>query len=113
MTQQIEKEFEAAFLKQDAEWKAEYGKPVKEAHIEAVRFAFKAGFLAAATPRDEVIRELRDALKLCADDLEAEVNHHYGETKTHPALAGKYEQDMEPVLQARAALSRAKLIVGE
>lgn len=54
--------------------------------------------------------EVRDALQECADDLEAAIDGIYKayedkEGKIHPAMAHKYERDMEPVRKARAILS--------
>jgi hypothetical protein len=48
---------------------------------------------------------LRAALKDCADDLESEVKHRYDRIGDHPAMAPKYERDMEPVKAARALLA--------
>lgn len=51
--------------------------------------------------------ELAKALRSCADSLEAEIDARYGATKDHPALVGKYKQDMQDVVDARAALEKA------
>jgi hypothetical protein len=57
---------------------------------------------------DEIER-LRAALKECADDLEAEIMHRYGDT-THKYQREKQkrDQDMEPVIKARNLLSGEK-----
>jgi hypothetical protein len=48
---------------------------------------------------------LREALKECADDLEAEITHRYGGMVTkYPTQRLKRDQDMAPVMKARAAL---------
>jgi hypothetical protein len=52
------------------------------------------------------IKRLREALKECADDLEAEVEARYSHgIKEHPAMAPKYARDMEPVVKARSLLA--------
>lgn len=53
---------------------------------------------------DEIER-LRGLLKACADELEDQVEGHYAQTKDHPAMKRRYDRDMQPVLDARAALS--------
>jgi hypothetical protein len=48
---------------------------------------------------------LRAALKECADDLEAEITHRYGGmVPKYPRERLKRDQDMAPVMKARAAL---------
>ena len=47
------------------------------------------------------------ALIECADELSAMVEHHYAQTKDHPAMARRYERDMAPVVAARTAITRA------
>jgi hypothetical protein len=54
---------------------------------------------------DEIER-LREALNECADSLEAYVEHEYVNTKDHPAMAWRYERDMEDVYRARALLKK-------
>lgn len=52
---------------------------------------------------DALVRALRE----CADDLETEVNARYpAETRAYPSMEVKYQRDMEPVLRARAALTK-------
>ena len=58
----INKEFEEAFAKQDAEWRTTFSGRVSPERVEAVRVAFKAGYIAAATPRDLLIEQLVKAL---------------------------------------------------
>ena len=50
---------------------------------------------------------LRESLKECADDLEAELNDRYGELR-HSAMQRQYNRDMDPVVKARAALDGTK-----
>jgi len=55
-----------------------------------------------------VAQELADALKECADDLEAELKARYPIAHlAYPSQKLKYDRDMEPVLKARAALQKA------
>lgn len=49
------------------------------------------------------IEDLEALLKDCADDLEAEIEARYGQSKSHQPL--KYACDMVPVIAARAALN--------
>ena len=51
-----------------------------------------------------VWEQAREALRECADDLEAEVNARYG-NPPHHAEEGRRNRDMEPVLTARAVLA--------
>lgn len=50
------------------------------------------------------LREMMEALTECADELEAEVKHRYGDP-VHPAMQSKFERDMQAVIEARAAAS--------
>jgi hypothetical protein len=51
------------------------------------------------------IEKLRAALKECADDLEAEIMHRYGDTAhKYPGERQKRDQDMAPVIKARDLL---------
>lgn len=50
------------------------------------------------------IAQLRLALKDCADDLEAEIEARYANTKDHPAMKRRYDRDMETVRRARLLL---------
>lgn len=62
----------------------------------------------------EVLREVEEALKDCADDLEVEVRAQYGVNAlqgVHPALEYKYKRDMTPVLAARRALASLRGLV--
>jgi ADP-dependent phosphofructokinase/glucokinase len=66
-------------------------------------------FIAIANPENIKVllteREaLREALKDCADSLEAHVEHEYKSIKDYPSMKRKYEQDMEDVYRARALL---------
>jgi hypothetical protein len=52
---------------------------------------------------------LREALKECADDLEAEITHRYGEmVPKYPRERLKRDKDMAPVLKARALLGETQ-----
>ncbi len=53
----------------------------------------------------DLIETLAGALEKCANDLEAEVKHRYGEP-VHKALQHKFERDIKPVGDARAALDK-------
>lgn len=50
------------------------------------------------------IGQLRALVKELADDLEAEVEGHYHNTKNSPSELRRYERDMDSVRRARAAL---------
>jgi hypothetical protein len=66
------------------------------AHHEAVNTA-----ISLVAERDT----LRAALKECADDLEAEIKHRHGDwVPKYPRERLKRDQDMAPVIKARAAL---------
>jgi hypothetical protein len=69
---------------------------------------FVSGMQIVTTERDALRAEnarLREALKECADDLEAEITHRYGDmVPKYPRERLKRDQDMAPVLKARAAL---------
>jgi hypothetical protein len=48
---------------------------------------------------------LREALKECADDLEAEIAHRFcDDADRYPSAKRRRDEDMAPVLKARAAL---------
>ena len=54
--------------------------------------------------------EMADALKECADDLEAAISGnmmYQGTGLQYPEIRRKYDRDMEPVVAARAALAKA------
>lgn len=52
--------------------------------------------------------ELADALKECADDLEAELTKNYtAEMRVYRCIEADYRRDMRPVIAARAALAKA------
>jgi hypothetical protein len=58
------------------------------------------------TPDTE--RMVLEALRECADDLEAEIKGRVGSVAlSYPTLKRKFDRDMEPVTKARAALSAA------
>lgn len=62
-----------------------------------------------STAADKLIDELVGALEECANDLQAEVEHHYiVNDEVHPALQHKFDRDMEPVVKAYAALGSAR-----
>ena len=52
-------------------------------------------------------RRLREMLAECTDDLEARIDAEYPEPDrlSHPVALRRYERDIAPVLNARAALS--------
>lgn len=50
------------------------------------------------------IKALVDAMRECADDLEAFTRAEYGWPNVHPAMQGKIDRDMQVVVNARAAL---------
>lgn len=54
--------------------------------------------------------QLREALKACADDLEAEVTGKYAGTLDYPSQKRRYDRDMESVLMAREALARSLVV---
>ena len=57
-----------------------------------------------------LVVELSDALKECADDLEAELAKDYtAEMRVYPCIEADYQRDMRPVIAARAALAKAGL----
>jgi hypothetical protein len=51
-----------------------------------------------------IISKLRILVKDLADDLEAEVEGHYKDTKNYPSEMRRYERDMATVWKAREAL---------
>lgn len=51
-----------------------------------------------------IISKLRLLVKDLADDLEAEVEGHYKDTKDYPSEMRRYERDMANVWEARKAL---------
>jgi hypothetical protein len=51
-----------------------------------------------------IITNLRKLVKDLADDLEAEVENHYKDTKDYPSEMRRYERDMATVWKAREAL---------
>lgn len=51
---------------------------------------------------------LLEALRECADDLDGRIEHDYERTKDHPAMKRRYDRDMAPVHQARAAIAAAE-----
>lgn len=74
---------------------------------EAERAALDSSHKALGKQLAEVGRELdkmREALKECADDLEASVNAEYAGMLDYPSMARKHARDMEPVKKARALL---------
>ncbi|MDR7229932.1 hypothetical protein J2X45_001013 [Caulobacter sp. BE264] len=58
--------------------------------------------------RSDLITRLEQALTECADDLAAEIEERYRETKDHPAMKRRYDRDMTPVENARALLRAIK-----
>jgi hypothetical protein len=67
-----------------------------------------AALRSLAAERDALRAEnekMRAALKECADDLEAEIKHRHGDwVPKYPRERLKRDQDMAPVIKARAAL---------
>jgi len=58
--------------------------------------------------RDDLseIERLRALLKECSDELADQVEGQYAKSKEHPAMKRRYDRDMQPVLDARAALEQ-------
>lgn len=58
-------------------------------------------------PSSDVLAKVREALRECADDLEAEVKGRYVDASemVHPALRTRFSRDMEPVYRAREAFA--------
>jgi hypothetical protein len=53
--------------------------------------------------------DLLAALRECADELETEIEHRYGDgIKEHPTMRQRYERDMSVVRHARAVVARAE-----
>lgn len=52
----------------------------------------------------KIITDLRKLVKDLADDLEAEVEGHYKDTKDYPSEMRRYERDMTNVWKAREML---------
>ena len=50
------------------------------------------------------MERMREALRNCADDLESELKARYAGTLDYPSMKARYDRDMEPVVEARAAL---------
>lgn len=80
--------------------------PVKEKNgdISTAREANAALIVRAVNTHAELI----EALKECADDLEAEIEARYQDIKDNPAITKRYERDMEPVVCARKAIALAE-----
>jgi len=84
-----------------------------EAEIERLRGClveqqrnYEACGIALAASLAEIER-LHAALKECSDELADQVEGYYAKTKDHPAMKRRYDRDMRPVLDARAALTAA------
>lgn len=56
---------------------------------------------------------LRAALKATTDELANMIEHHYRNTKSHPAMFRRYERDMTAVTMARAVLDDARPMPAE
>lgn len=67
---------------------------------EQVTFCRETPLIAAAP-------ELLEALKDCAADLEARIEHAFNEIGRHPAMRRDYEADISTVKAARAAIAKA------
>ncbi len=52
------------------------------------------------------IERLRAALKECADDLAAFIEHQYAKTLDYPSQKRHYDRDMTPVIEARRLLEQ-------
>lgn len=70
--------------------------------------AYTAGWNACKAARYAEVHELREALRECANDLEAELNARYPdlERNTYPDIQRRYNRDMVVVLDARALLTK-------
>lgn len=56
---------------------------------------------------EELLKQCRDALKECSDDLAALVEEEYGPTKdSWPSQSRRYERDIAPVNAARVLLPK-------
>lgn len=72
------------------------------AQMEARNVREKIAEIAALKAENDRLREL---LRECSDELEAEVNAHYGGTQhDYPSEKRRYDRDMDPVIRARSAL---------
>ncbi len=64
----------------------------------------------------ETLKAVREALMDLSDELSAEVSHKYGAPDNiHPAMVGRFNRDMEPVVNARkllAKLDRLEVVEG-
>lgn len=55
-----------------------------------------------------VIREHRDALRECAEDLAAELDARHCHRDRYPSIMRDWQRDMVPVERARALIASAK-----
>ena len=55
---------------------------------------------------EEAIERLKSMVNELADELEAEVEGHYHGIKDHPAMARRYDRDMEVVIRARSLIQQ-------
>ena len=51
---------------------------------------------------------VEEALRRCADELEAEIKSRYANMLDYPSIKRKYNLDMQTVIDARAALAAAE-----
>jgi len=59
------------------------------------------------------LRDMRDALKECADDLTYEVEAKYEGMLNYPSMKLKFERDIAIVHTAKSALTRADELLGK
>jgi hypothetical protein len=65
------------------------------------------GVMVLSTSEPCLYNELVEALEELADECEGWVRHYYSKD-LHPALKGRYERDMEPVIIARKLIAKAR-----
>jgi len=111
-------EFWDALLLAAAPSPAEGGRMVTEDEKGTFVFDAWVGWPERSTPTAQVNAEMLAALRECADDLEASVNGEYSayhdkDGKIHPAMVRRFERDMGPVRNARAAIARAEQMQGD
>jgi hypothetical protein len=57
---------------------------------------------------EQVVADLIEALKECADDLAQEIEHRCGDALGYPGQRRRYGRDMAPVLRARALIDATR-----
>ena len=54
---------------------------------------------------DSTLKRLCVCLKECSDDLAAHIDYHYSRTLDYPSQKRRYDNDMQPVIEARKLLA--------